>query len=222
MAWSPTRAQFFLLGLPPESCTALARTLEAVDAAADTFELVGHGFEEADLMRFRAEGDGAALPAGLSSSLLYEAVPVGDSLFQARAVGGAVVNITDAGAGVITVTADYLLKLDRVLYTMARWVDDHATPYDVASDTFVPPPSFEKCACELAALKVATTFRAASPSYSIEDVRKTAEDAQAFLDKLRSGKPLAVTPVDATPGRAELGARAFSRRPPRGFRRDAL
>lgn len=224
--WKPTRRQFFTLGLPSEACTAPARPV-SVDATSDTFELPGHGFELADLIRFRADGQSldttAALPAPLVASVLVEAVPIGGDMFQVRpSGGGAIIALTNAGAGVVQVVADYMAKLDLILEAEARYVDDHATPYDVDSETFVPPLSFVKAACERAALKVATTLRSASPSYSIDDVRKAADAAQVFLDLLRSGKPLAVRPVDATPAIAEMGAQAFSRRPPRGFRRDSL
>ncbi len=228
MGWRPTRAQFFTLGLPPESCTALPRTLAAVDVGASSFELVGHGLEDGDHIRFRAEGDGGTLPAPLSATVLYEAAPVGDSLFQVRALGGALVTLTDAGTGVITVTADYAAKLDSILEHFARWVDDHAIPYGAPDKGVSPfenatvPPSFVLCACQLAALCVATTLRAAAPSYSIDDVRTAATAAQVFLDKMRDGKPLAVPPVDKTPELAEVGARAFKRRPSRGFGREEL
>lgn len=225
MSWVPTRAQFFALGLSAESCVAPVRPVSAVDVATDTLTLAGHGFEEADLLRFVATGEGlgltATLPAPLSASVLYEAVPVGGDLFQVRPNGGgAVINLTSAGEGVIGVVADWMSKLDIILTHRARWVDDHAIPYTPPFAT--PPESFVICACELAALDFAMSCRASSPSYSLEDVRTRAAAAQAWLDKLRSGKPLAVTPVDSTPGKVELGARGFSHRPSRGWKVDCL
>lgn len=225
--WRPSRAQFFALGLPAESCTAPARALANIFATENAFELAGHGLADGDFVRFMATGDTAttpaALPAPLSGALLYQAVPLGGDLFQVRPqAGGAVVDLTTTGAGVISVVPDYMPKLDAILYSMARWCDDHAIPYSPPFDENAPPDSLLKCACELAALKFAMVVRAASPSYSLDDVKAAADAAQVFLDKLRSGKPLAVQPKDQTPAVAELGARAFSRRPARGFRRDAL
>ena len=225
--WRPTRAQFFALGLPAESCTAPARVIATVYPNDDTLELPGHGFAAGDLVRFTATGDvlgtPAALPGGLSGALLYQAAPVGGDLFQVLPqAGGAAVNLTSAGSGVIAVVPDYLPKLDTILDAMARWCDDHAIPYAPPFDETDPPPSLVKCACELAAVKFAMVVRASSPTYSLEDLQKAADAAQVFLDKLRSGKPLAVAPKDQTPAVAEMGAVGFSRRPSRGFRRDVL
>lgn len=226
--WRPTRAQFWALGLPAESCTAPARPVTTVFTAEDAFELAGHGFADGDAVRFIATGDVAgdppALPAPLSGAVLYEAAPLSGDLFQVRGIGGGVVDLTDEGTGVISVVADVLVKLDVLLEHAARWVDDHATPYhppDGTPPAGWPPESFIRCACKIAALDFAVNVRAASPTYSIDDVRKEAEAAQIWLDKLRSGKPLAVQPTDATPTVAEMGPKARSRAP-RGFRRDRL
>lgn len=227
--WAPTRAQFFALGLAAEACSAPVRSLAAVYPTDDTFELPGHGLSLADLVRFTATGDGfgttAALPAPLTGGTLYEAVPLGGDLFQVRPQGGgAVVNLTTAGTGVIAVVPDYLPKLDVMLEARARWCDDHCIPYAPPSDAQDgwPSPSLVLCACKLAALDFAMVVRSASPAYSIDDVKAESEKAQVFLDKLREGKPLAVQPVDATPELAEVGARAFKRRPPRGWGTDSL
>ena len=221
-AWAPTRQQFFDLGLPAESCTAVARTLSAVTLSGSSFTLDGHGFTDADLVRFVADGTDAALPAPLSAAVLYEAAPSGDSLFQVRTVGGGVVTLTDVGSGVISVVLDFLPRLDRILEFFARYVDNHATPYAPPFTSATVPADFVLMACTLAALKVATVLRSASPAYSIDDVRKNSEDAQAWLDKLRAGQPLAVQPTDRTPAVAELGARSFRREPSRGWRSAGL
>lgn len=221
-AWAPTRQQFFDLGLPAESCTAVARTLAAVDVGGSTFELEGHGFIDGDLVRFKVDGTGAALPAPLSASTLYEAAPIGDSLFQVRAQGGSLVTLTDAGEGVIGVVLDFGPRLDRILEHFARYVDNHATPYAPPFTMETVPADFVLQACRLAALQVATVLRAATPSYSIEDVRANALLAQTWLDKLKSGVPLAVTPTDRTPASAEMGARSFRRSVGRGWRTDGL
>jgi hypothetical protein len=84
------------------------------------------------------------------------------------------------------------------------------------------PADFVLMACRLAALQVATILRATTPSYSIEDIRQNAALTQAWLDKLKSGTPLAVPPTDRTPGVAEMGARSFKRNPGRGWRTDGL
>jgi hypothetical protein len=226
--WAPTRAQFFALGLPAEACSAPVRSLANVYPTDDTFELAGHGFSDGDLVRFTATGDGplttATLPAPLSAAVLYEVAIVGGDLFQVRGTGGAIVNLTTAGAGVIGVVPDYLPKLDIILEARARWCDDHAIPYTPPADAQDgwPSPSLVLCACKLGALDFALVVRSASPAYSVEDVKTESEKAQVFLDKLRDGKPLAVQPVDATPAVAELGAKGFSKRRSRGFGRDSL
>lgn len=225
--WRPTRAQFFALGLPPEACTAPARALANVFDDDNTFELAGHGFADGDLLRFSATGDDtAALPDPLTGAVLYEAAPVGGDLFQVRGIASTVVELVDAGTGVICVTADFLPRLDVMLEHRARWCDDHAIPYHPPDDTPPdgwPPPSLVLCCCKLTALDFAMNVRAASPSYSIDDVKAAADAAQVFLDKLRSGKPLAVQPVDATPTKAEMGPRAFTRsHASKGFRREKV
>lgn len=221
-AWKPTRQQFFDLGLPAESCTAVARTLDAVTLSGSIFTLDGHGFTEGDRLRFTLDGEGAALPAPLSAALVYLAVPTSDSTFSVATLGGSGVMLSDVGSGVISVVLDFGPRLDRILEHFARYVDNHATPYAPPFTAETVPADFVLMACRLAALQVATILRATTPSYSIEDIRQNAALAQSWLDKLKSGTPLAVPPTDRTPGVAEMGARSFKRNPGRGWRTDGL
>ncbi len=225
MKWRPTRRQFYTLGLPASVCTPAARVIASVDPSTDTFVLPGHGFEAGDLVRFEPAAEDAVLPAPLSGSLLYEVYgPPGSDLFQVRAVGGALINITNEGTGLFRVIEDFGPRLDVILQAMARWCDGHATPYTPPSKEQAgwPPDELIMCACELAALKVAMVLRVSSPAYSLEVIKSQADKAQTFLDKMAAGRPSAVTPMDATPDRPELGARAFARRVSRGWGTDAV
>lgn len=223
--WRPTRAQFYTLGLPASVCTLASRVVASADSATDTLVLAGHGFGGGELLRFEAAAQDAVLPAPLSASLLYEveSPPPGSDLFRVRS-GGALVNLTTAGTGPFRVIEDFGPKLDLILEAEARWCDDHAIPYAPPDDALDgwPPFSLVKCACELAALKVSRVLRVSAPGYSADDLKAQADGAQAFLDKLRAGKPLAVQPVDATPTTPEVGAKVYVRRKGHGFRRDEL
>ena len=225
--WQPTRAQFYALsGLSAAACVPASRVVASVDPATDTFVLPGHGFDVAALLRFEAAVEDGVLPAPLVGSSLYEVAGApGSDLFQVRTVGGSVVNITDVGTGPFRVIEDFGPKLDAILYARARWCDDHAIPYSPPTGTPPegwPPDSLVLCSCKLAAVDVADVLRSSAPSYDKADLVRAAGEAQKFLDQLRAGKPLAVPPTDATPKTPELGARAFSRKPPRGWKVEAV
>ncbi len=103
MAYS-TDADLYTHGLPAGSLAPSARVLSAVDPSTDTFTLPGHGMTRNDPLRW--ENQGGVLPAGLSASLVYYALPVADSdaLFQASlSPSGSPVNVTDAGTGATSV-----------------------------------------------------------------------------------------------------------------------
>lgn len=204
-----TRQDFYTFGLPAAACVPDSRSLASVDASSSTFELPGHGFVESDVLRFVALGAGAALPAGLSAGLLYGAFPIGSDLFQAT-WNGAPVTITTSGAGVIAVVEEIGPKIDRILEARSSYVDANAIAYTPPFRAPFPPWAVQ-IVCKLAALDVALTLRRSIPGYNLDEVRKEADRAEAFLARLAEGKPTADNPADQTHAIAEAGARGWKR-----------
>lgn len=201
MSWTLTLADFWAHGLPPAACVPEARLVASVDVGTGLFELAQHGFFGGEIVRLRASGTGSALPTGTSRLTYYTVeTPPGPDFF---ALAG--VTMTDAGAGVITVLENPLPWILAILAAVSSLI--------VASHTAtlgpwaVPPGWAPMVGGQLAAYRVGKRLRTSSPLYKLDDLRKDAEAAQVFLDKLTAGKPYndGVGPVDATPLVAEEG-----------------
>ena len=84
------------------------RIVVTVDASTDTLTSTSHGLTNGQASRVRAV-DGT-VPAGLSAGTQYFVVGATANTFQlSTTVGGAAVNITDAGSGTISVHKDYYI-----------------------------------------------------------------------------------------------------------------
>ena len=72
----------YVHGLPPALLVAQPRPLESIDVGTGTFRLGGAGLADDDPLQFISMG--GLVPAGLSASAVYYAIPVPDSesLFQ--------------------------------------------------------------------------------------------------------------------------------------------
>jgi hypothetical protein len=137
-----TRKNVYATGLAPAAFVRAPRTVEAVDAATDTFTIRGHGLETDRAMTFAIQGSptpvlnttGSALPTGLSASTVYYSIKLSEDLFKvALTAGGVAVAITDVGTGVFGVVVDFGADLDEQLEADAGDIDiacaAHGTPF---------------------------------------------------------------------------------------------
>lgn len=209
MTWRPTRQQFYTYGLRAECCTAEARQIETVDFASSpaVFELRGHGLADGAVGRFRAEGDPKALATGLSASSTYEVTTNGGDLFTVS-LAGAPVDLTDEGTGVLTWIQDLGPEIDAHLDASVSYLEDNARAY---APPFADPVRLTviEAVCQRAAYNFAVTLRNSSPAFSLEDLRKRFDDAQALIARLNAGETLVSDPIDATPDVEEAAAVPF-------------
>lgn len=83
--------------------TGVSREFTA-DAGTDTFTATGHGMANAWVVSVSSSGAGAALPSGLVAGRAYYVVGASTDTFQlSETLGGAAINIADAGTGTHTV-----------------------------------------------------------------------------------------------------------------------
>jgi hypothetical protein len=132
-----TREDIYVHGIPRGALVSRGRLVGAVDVTSNTLELEGHGLEAGAAVQFRA-GDGGALPAPLSSSAVYYALPVSgsDSLLRvAMTEGGEPVNLSSSGVSPVLLMVSLGPQLDRAIEVFSRWVDslciDQAVPFAV-------------------------------------------------------------------------------------------
>ena len=76
-----TRDDFLRLGLPAPALRPAARQVEGVDTTLDRLLLSSHGLVDGDILAFRAQG---ILPAPISKTETYEAVPIDLNLYQIK------------------------------------------------------------------------------------------------------------------------------------------
>lgn len=131
-----TIATLATLGTCDSTGTPVAVT--AVTAGADTLTIVGHGYS-VDQGPFYVASDGD-IPAGLAATTPYwiQAVPTADTFTLAASLGGAVIDITDAGTGNITlVPVNVDLSLDTLEVT-AHGLATGDGPFYVSTGTTLP------------------------------------------------------------------------------------
>jgi hypothetical protein len=115
-----TRADLFRYGLPRGLLANPGRLCASALGNTDTFELDGHGFEDNDVLLFRAES-GGSMPPPLVSGQPYFAIRVSESTFKVAATaGGAPINLSADGFSVVVSTA---LPIDEVLEFYSRFAD---------------------------------------------------------------------------------------------------
>jgi len=201
----------YVHGLPPALLVAQPRPLESIDVGTGTFRLGGAGLADDDPLQFISMG--GLVPAGLSASAVYYAIPVPDSesLFQvAASVGGLPVTITTAGTGVVAVVPSLLAKARAALIFRARWIDEHLVAHSVP---LVAPYPVDVVAMNaiLASADLMRTIGLGNPEYaqSAQPIFDAANQVQLRLNRLADGVPLRGAVTDRTPTIAEAGARAW-------------
>lgn len=128
MAAYATRRDVYRYGLARGVVGMPGRLVSTVTTATNRLELDGHGFEDDEQLVFRAL-EGGTLPSPLSSGTTYYARRVSDSIFEVAATaGGAAIDITTSGSGVMVAVA---LDIDGVLETYSRVVDGYLVGHPV-------------------------------------------------------------------------------------------
>ncbi len=197
---------FLVLGLPATALVPPPRPVEAVDPTLDRLLLKGHGLLTGDIVRWEVTGTN---PAPLSTTELYEAVPIDLDLFQLRYVSGPnagqIVDITTAGTKPIEFRVDPRPMFEAALLAASATVQDHATAH---SEITTGTPQTKKITCVLAAEIVMSTNRLRLPlnEKQLENLQLRIADAWITLRTWQKGKPIAGV-VDATPTTPEVGAR---------------
>lgn len=226
-----TRSNVYALGLPPAAFVRAPRTVEAVDASTDTFTIRGHGLDAGRAVTFALQGSptpvlgvtGSALPAGLSASTVYYALPLSGDLFQVSLTsGGAAVAITDAGTGIFGVAVDFSADLDAQLESTAGDIDiacaAHGTPFPPDAGGAYPPWLVGLNA-RLAAADSLIVFGLQNPIYeaSMRRILDRVETDRKDMEWWKKGAPIpGMSSRDATPTVAEAGAVGWSL-PSRGW-----
>lgn len=204
MSWRPSKSQFYAYGLSAACCTAESRQLTGITVGSPgMFELIGHGLDDGAVGRFRAEGNPATLPAGLSVTSLYTVVTNGGDLFSVT-LNSSPVAIADDGEGVITFIQDLGPTLDMLLDGNVSYLEANAKAYKPPWTT--APLWAVKCVCELTAYDFARVLRNSKPGYSLDELKKVYDQAQTFVARLATGEPTADTVEDATPTVNEAAA----------------
>lgn len=171
-------------------------------ASTDAIELDGHGFELDDPVTFRAEA-GGSLPSPLVAGTQYYAIPVGESYFKvAASAGGAVIDLTTAGSGVVVIAP---LPTEKAREFATALIDDMIPSHAVPLTAPYPPIVVMTCA-ELAAAKLAARQGAASVSLS-----GVADAARKRLERWAQGIPIRGTNTSAqTPTNLARSATALA------------
>ena len=190
-------ADLYSYGLPRGGLPNPGRLAGSADVSADTFTLGVHGFADDDELTFRVD-TGGSLPSPLVAGTTYYAVVTSESVFQvAASAGGAAIDLTTAGAGVIVSTP---LPITACITWASRMVDDmlvgHAVPLSAPYPTIVRAVTAELAAGRLLAL-------AGAKSVSLGEIEKY---AQAKLAKWQKGIPIRGTNA---PDGANLAASAM-------------
>lgn len=128
-----TLTDVYRQGFPRGSVANGARKITRVDTALDRLELGNHGFEADQAVQLHTWGD-AALPAPLSTGVVYYAQPVtdSDSLFQLSLTsGGAAIDLTTEGSGAFGVYVSINEMLLDLIETYSTWFDGKLTGHQV-------------------------------------------------------------------------------------------
>lgn len=183
-----TPADFEICGLRKEVLSPRKRVIASVDPVTDRLAVQAHGWSGPEPLQFEVvavPGVTPALPAGLSASIVYYPLPVfgSDTLFAvSTTVGGAAVNVTDAGAGTFMVRQGLGPTIARTLELISAYVED-AMPADLQqTDAAV------WIVCKLAAFDLAIVQGLMNPDRwqeGKETIGAQAKTAEARLDEWR-------------------------------------
>jgi hypothetical protein len=223
-----TRRNVYALGLPPAAFVRAPRTVEAVDAATDTFTLRGHGLETDRVLTFALQASptpvhgvaGSALPAGISASTVYYAIKISEDLFQvAASASGAAVAIADAGSGIFGVAVDFGADLDAQLEADAGDIDiacaAHGTPFP--ADTGGAYPAWlVGLNARLSGAGQLIVHGLQNPLYeaAMKRILDRVETDRADMAWWKKGQPIpGMSARDTTTTVAEMGATSFYSEP---------
>lgn len=206
-----TRENVYATGLPPEMFSRAPRLIEGVTPAAGALSLRAHALKLDAPVTLAVQSSStlgaavAALPGGLSAAQVYFAHPLGSDTFALALVAGGepISSFTDAGSGVFGVVIDHGVYLDAaidaataIIYQFTR---AHAQP--IAADVLPFVCAF-----------VAARIYLVSHTSGNSEFAKAGEAPswiRSLVDKLfdiwTKGAPI-LGAVDATPGKAEMGA----------------
>jgi len=205
MASYVTLAEKFALGLGAEAFVAASRPITAVNAAANTLTIPGHGANTDDTCRLESTG---GLPAPLAEGVVYYAEPVPGSLdlLKLRAsAGGVAIDLSSAGDSdavhsiLFDPTPKILQMIEAVSGDYEQALHAHALPLSVV------PPHLKKAVVSEVDAELTTVVGLVRPNYQDASIPARAAQARSFRDRLRAGEPLRGA-TDATPTVAESGA----------------
>jgi len=219
-----TLQQVYRLGLRAQAFAARPRAIESADKDTGVLALTGNGLFTGSLLRFTVLGEAvegkpdAALPAGLSVSLMYTAAPINDSsdLFRVAPVGGSVItSFGDDGAGVFSIIVDPQQTLLDIIADESAQIDNcltaQAPPIKVDPTTGLYPQILSGVVARRVAVRAALSLGLANPIYQQSFDRL--EAGQKFdnerLAEWLEGRPIEPAVIDQTT-HADNGARAFS------------
>ncbi|MBK9263052.1 MAG: hypothetical protein IPM54_25020 [Polyangiaceae bacterium] len=176
------------------------REIEAVDVGTGRILTKGHGLLLGDEVRFEGQG---VLPAPLSTTSIYKALPVDLDLFTVS-LGGTPVVLTSSGTKPFAWRASPYPAIDQALAAASATVQDHATAHSTITN---PTPQIIEIVCILAAHSIVFTNRLQLKLNAdfMEKTRQRYDDAWITLRSWEKGKPIAGV-TDATPQVAESGA----------------
>ncbi len=223
-----TLQEVLTLGLRAEAYAARPRAVENVDASVGLLTITNHGlFATAPLFRFAVEGaailgkQAAALPVGLSASLMYTAVRVSSDFFKAVPVGGSVITtFGDVGGGVFSIRPDVEETILAIAADESAQINNsltgHSPPILVDQLTGLYPPILRGVVARRTSIRAALIFGTAAPEYaeSLKLLIAGQTDDNARLAEWIAGREIlpAVLDQDLIPndaprarGRAPLG-----------------
>ncbi len=213
MASYATLQQLYALGLVAQAFQARPRAVETVDAATGVLTLSNSGLFTGSFLRFSVQGEAiygkpdAALPQGLSASILYEAVPVSGAsdIFRVRPYGGSTItSFGDAGSGVFSVVVDPQQMLLLIIADESAQVDNcltaQAPPILPDPTTGEYPQVLVGVVARRAAIRGALVLGGANPSYqaSLDKLIEGRTFDDARLEEWLSGRPILPQVLDQT------------------------
>lgn len=190
-----TLAEFYAL-LKPEAIVNSARRITGVDPAANRFRSPGHALVSGDVLRFElgdaAFGGTPAIPSPLSEFALYYALPAGSDLFAVSAsAGGSAIDITDAGAGLLSFVVDMEATILGAIARQGARIDACLTRRGVDVSLLVGTyPDLAQMEIQLAAWPtlLARGYTAGRTSNPDQDYKLLWQSAEEWLADLCSGK----------------------------------
>jgi hypothetical protein len=199
-----TRDQLFALAMRADMLIPPARVVEGVDTTADTLRVRANGYPVDAPLELVLNGF-ATVPGGLAAGTIFYAKPVpnSDDLVQlAAAPGGPAIDITSAGAGVMSLAMQLGQVIDEAALVVSGLIDEALVNYGSPLVTW--PPSVTLVAARLLAELLAVTRGLLRPDFaqSADHIVRMADLARKQLSRWQDGgEPLRGFPtvVDQTP-----------------------